>query len=154
MQESTLLQRGALAHHNIGFGLSWDQTENILCSQFIFSHIWIKDNFSRPKLWRISLVKYVCHILDCKHIGLIAPHTAGKANYLRCGSKVEFPHLYVNHKPISLGIQSAELHCLAKKHLLLHPPMGRLRPLAGGCFHRLETFFLVVEVPLDTGELW
>lgn len=76
-------------------GLAYHGTRlKIFYALNLFSHIWIKDNFSRPKLWRISLVKYVCHILDCKYIGLIAPHTA-KANYLRCGSKVEFPHLYV-----------------------------------------------------------
>lgn len=84
---------------------------------------------------------YICPILDCKHIGLITKFTTGKANYLRCGSKVEFPYLYVNHKHISLGTWSVELDCKAKRHFLLGPPLGRLRPLARSCFHRLESFF-------------
>lgn len=97
---------------------------------------------------------YICLILDCKHIGLITKFTTGKANYLRCGSKVEFPYLYVNHKHISLGTWSVELDCKAKRHFLLGPPLGRLRPLARSCFHRLESFFLDVGVLLNTRELW
>lgn len=113
-------KEGFWLHYNIGLPIKWTRLKIFYALKFIFSHL-IKDNFSRPKLWRISLVKYVCHILDCKYIGLIAPHTAGKANYLRCGPSRISPPLCKPQTRI-LGIQSAELHCLAKKHLLLHLP--------------------------------
>lgn len=84
----------------------------------------------------------VCHILDCKYIfGLIAPHTAGKANYLRCGSKVEFPPpLCKLTNPYLWGFKVQNFAVWPRSISCCTLPWGRLRPFGWGLFPQAGTF--------------